>query len=175
MRWATKATTVRARGEDRYGRSLAVYDPDREYRYLLTREWDPARPVWAVCMLNPSTADERVLDPTVTRVVRRAQADGAGAVWVLNLFALRSTDPRALYRHADPIGARNDAAIAWAARHADRFVVAWGTHGDLAGRDLHVLELLGSQPIERLGEPTKGGHPRHPLYLAGDTPIVPHP
>ncbi len=37
------------------------------YRYRLWREWDTSCPTLAFLMLNPSTADHRVDDPTITR------------------------------------------------------------------------------------------------------------
>lgn len=125
-------------------------------------------------MLNPSTATEDILDPTVTRCLRRAQAEGHARLVVANLFALRATDPRELYRHDDPVGPRNDEQILLAAQDADRLVVAWGVHGALKGRGQAVLALLreaGSKPFT-LGK-TKEGHPRHPLYVAAHAPLVP--
>lgn len=170
--WASRASI--ARGQDTYGTSLCVYDPSHSHRYLLTREWDATAPVWAVCMLNPSSADEFKLDPTVTRVVRRAQADGAGSVLIVNLFALRSTDPRQLYTHRDPAGPLNDKAIAWASSVSDRFIVAWGNHGRFDTRADHVMGLLGNRDLERFGSLTKQQHPRHPLYLPSSMPFEVH-
>jgi hypothetical protein len=158
----------------REGRATATFDPDRVYRYCLSRTWDPTGPRVNFLMLNPSTADALVLDPTVRRCVGFARSWGFGAVEVTNLFALRATDPRTLVAHTDPVGAGNDRAIADAARRADRVLVAWGTWGVHRGRGAEVaglIDRLGVRPMAlRL---TKSGHPGHPLYVRGDAEPAP--
>ena len=47
----------------------AVFDETRRYRYRLSREWLLGDGVCCFIMLNPSTADETVLDPTVRRCI----------------------------------------------------------------------------------------------------------
>lgn len=143
----------------------ATFSPCRSYRYRLWRFWDQ-RPYLAFVMLNPSTADETANDPTIERCQRRAVAGGYGGLAVVNIFALRSTDPKALYRHADPVGPWNDAAILDVARQAGLLICAWGAHGKLHGRGARVLAMLRESGVEphalRIG---KGGQPGHPLYL----------
>lgn len=91
--------------------SEAVYSDCQTYRYALTWQWAPGpRLLWV--MLNPSTASELVNDPTVERCERRARALGFGGFRVVNLFALRATDPRALRLADDPVGPGNDPALA---------------------------------------------------------------
>ena len=36
-----------------------------QYRYELTRIWDPSRSVLTWCLLNPSTADAKIDDHTI--------------------------------------------------------------------------------------------------------------
>jgi len=72
----------------------ATFDLSRAYRYELTRTWSSAPP-WAWCMLNPSTADARADDQTITRCCRFARAGGAGGIIVVNLFAWRDRPCRA--------------------------------------------------------------------------------
>lgn len=137
------------------------------YRYELERHWGDG-PLWMFLMLNPSTADETVNDPTVERCQRRATAAGAGGLLVGNLFALRSTDPRGLYTCADPVGPENDAALLAMGARADAIVLAWGVHGALRERGYEVCRLLVraglGHKLHALGI-TKDGAPRHPLYL----------
>src|SRR5690606_5306802 len=59
--------------------SSAVYSACGTFRYLLTREWDPAAPRLLFVMLNPSTASELRNDPTVARCETRARALRQGA------------------------------------------------------------------------------------------------
>ena len=157
----------------------ADFSDDERYRFTLRRRWAPHRPLLTWIMLNPSIADERILDPTVRRVLGFSQCWGFGGFTVLNLFALRSTDPRVvrttLRDHNDTaaIGVDNDDAIAAAVSDAPAVICAWGdmprTSLKLAGgarRDLDVFELLrkAGTPTFSLGT-TDHGQPRHPLYV----------
>lgn len=151
-------------------RATAAFSPCRAYRYALTRVWDPERPLAVFVMLNPSTADAFTVDPTIRRCLGFARSWAAGGLLVLNLFALRSTDPTALYAHPDPVGPDNDLVIAeWfstAAALDGPVICAWGVHGALAGRAQRVGQLLRAQGVRALClGTTKGGHPRHPLYV----------
>ncbi|MBY0439350.1 MAG: DUF1643 domain-containing protein [Burkholderiales bacterium] len=151
----------------------AAFSRDRQYRYRLWRHWDLSRPPLLMIMLNPSTADEERNDPTVERCERRARANGFGGLLVANIFALRSTDPKALYVHPSPVGRQNDAAILAMAREAGRVVCAWGVHGALHDRGLRVASRLRQAGLTLgvLGL-TRDGHPRHPLYMASATEVV---
>lgn len=135
------------------------------YRYWLTRVWDEALPQVCWVMLNPSTADATEDDPTVRRCLGFARSWGCGGIAVVNLFAFRATDPRALRRAKAPVGPENDRHIAEQAE-GRRVVAAWGTGGNYLGRDREVLTLLRvlGRPVECL-RLSAGGHPCHPLYL----------
>ncbi len=153
---------------DAFIESGATFDESGRYRYRLWRHWGPSagRVIWV--MLNPSTADADVLDPTVRRCVTYARAWGFGGLEVLNLFAWRSTDPRALYAAVDPIGPDNDRMIVEAVYQpaTDLVVCAWGVHGALHDRGRRVRRLLPTTAV-CLGR-TRAGHPKHPLYLKRD-------
>jgi hypothetical protein len=146
----------------------AQFSRDRRYRYRLWRRWDPARPQIAFCMLNPSTADEHNDDPTIRRCIGFARDWGYGGVEIVNLFALRATDPRELRRARDPIGRANDVHVIDAAQRSTAVVVAWGVHGALLERGAAALRLLSPRArLLALGW-TLAGEPRHPLYLRRD-------
>ena len=125
-------------------------------------------------MLNPSTATETQNDPTVERCERRARALGFGSFTVVNIFAWRDTDPRAMRAAADPIGPANDDAILECATVAHQIICAWGAHGAFLGRGAQVAALLRhvEKPLYHLGL-SKEGHPKHPLYIPySTTPIL---
>ncbi len=157
------------RPEPRWLESGAELSPCRRYRYRLSRVWDRSRPRCLWVMLNPSSADERSLDPTVRRCFDFSLSWGCGALEVVNLFALRSSDPGALYRDP-PVDApgeegRNDRTIVATAREADLVVAAWGAHGKLAGRGEEVARLLAAVAPVHVVRFTADGSPGHPLYL----------
>lgn len=167
--------------------SDAVLSPCGAYRYVLSRRWGDGPPAIFV-MLNPSTADAREDDPTIRRCLGFARAWGAGRLSVVNLFALRSTDPRALLPHADPIGPDNDRVLARtaaaAARSGGKLVAAWGAshlataaaRARFGPRTETVLRLLTRHgDVYCLGTTSGKGTvpaaPRHPLYRAAGTPL----
>ena len=146
--------------------SGAIFSPCRKYRYALWRQWDAGRPDCAFIGLNPSTADEIVLDPTLRRCKGYAQDWGYGGIVMLNLFAYRATDPKDMKAQLDPVGPENDDYI-WAITDAIHMVVcAWGAHGSYQQRDESVIVTIQAD-MHALAL-TKDGHPRHPLYLKKD-------
>ena len=152
----------------------AVISPCGRYRYTLERELDPALPLAVLfVMLNPSTADATKPDPTITRCMGFARRWGYGRLLVGNLYAYRDKDPRALRTAADPVGPHNDDHLAAMAERATAVVCAWGATGG-AQRKLVVRSRLsngGARTLYHLGL-TLAGQPRHPLYVAGNTPLT---
>jgi hypothetical protein len=148
--------------------SSAVISACGAYRYRLERLWDEEKDKVAFLMLNPSTADASQDDPTIRRCIGFAKSWGFGGLIVGNLFALRSTDPRALYDHPDPVGPDNNNHLRAIARCAETVICAWGTHGALHDRGRKVAELLDDRNLAAL-KLTANGHPGHPLYVAAST------
>lgn len=152
-------------------RKGATFSDDREYRYKLWREWEANTRSILWLMLNPSTADEETLDPTLRRCRNYSRTWGYGRMWIGNLFALRSTDPENLYDHDDPVGPRNNHHLRDMAEKSDTIIVAWGAHGDLNDRHRDVLDLLEDQDTLYCLGWTKEGHPVHPLYQPKDVEL----
>lgn len=152
----------------------AVFSDCGNFRYRLWREWGLGSPLLFV-MLNPSTADAFTVDPTIRRCIGFARRWGAGGITVVNLYGLRSTDPRALNVHPDPVGPDNDAVIGrvLSGDGIARVVAAWGAHGR-ADRVATVRALAAGAGVSLacLGR-TKGCSPRHPLYVRGDADLLP--
>lgn len=147
----------------------AVISACGRFRYLLRRRWwSEGGPTLVWIMLNPSTADASRDDPTIRKCIGFSKAWGYGGLVVANLFALRSTDPRQLYKVADPIGPENDAALA-ALRDGFDVVGAWGVNGAHLNRGAAVAAMFPR--MQCLGV-TKNGQPGHPLYLPWATERV---
>ena len=158
---------------------------DGEYRYFLSREWiAPVATPMVWIMLNPSKADATQDDPTITRIRHRAMRDTYlgrqriqfGRLVVVNLFALRATDPAELYRHPAPVGPDNDDWIRAAATLPGAVVIAaWGAEKIGAHRSWVVSRMLAAAGVELhcLGV-TKSGAPRHPLYIRTAAPLLPY-
>ncbi len=149
------------------------------YRYILWRTWNPNLPRTGFLLLNPSTATEHVLDPTLTRCQNFAKKWGAGGMVVANIFALRSTNPAALKQIADPIGPDNDAAIAAVLTTCNKIVAGWGNHGSIMARHEQITKLICKLPAHRQSDVvcfaiTKSGAPKHPLYIAANTAVMPY-
>lgn len=147
------------------------------YRYRLTRFWGPEHAL-PFAMLNPSTADANLDDPTIRRCMGFARREKAGGIIVVNLYGLRATEPAELRKVKDPFGPDNRANIhalgKWAFLAGMPIVCAWGTNGWLksANRDtVHLLKSTGANLV-CLGT-TKAGDPKHPLYIKGNQPLVP--
>ena len=110
-------------------------------------------------MLNPSTADEFVEDPTIRRVINYAKDWGYGSVYVGNLYAFRSTDPKGLNNVEDPIGPENITNIQALIGLVDKVIYAWGNER----KEPEWLKKLVDAPY--CIDISKKGIPKHPLYL----------
>ena len=144
----------------------AIFSPCRTWRYRLERRWGEG-PLVAFILLNPSTADETMDDPTIRRCIGYAKTWGYGGLVVGNIFALRSTDPKVLQSADDPVGPENDEHLLAIAESASVVICGWGAHGKIAGRGHEVMKLLQAHRPKYL-KMTKLGAPQHPLYLKGD-------
>ncbi|MCE4027257.1 DUF1643 domain-containing protein [Microbacterium sp. Au-Mic1] len=126
--------------------------------------------------INPSTAAPGAPDPTIKRLTRFAADNGYDSWVMLNVYPQISTDPRGLDReHSAALKLENERHIAALLEgRQGTLLAAWGA---LIETREYLQPLL--QDITRitaaagciwlsLGEPTKHGHPRHPLYVKGD-------
>jgi hypothetical protein len=153
--------------------SGAWVSDDGLYRYRLWRRWDDGARPMVFLMLNPSTADAKTDDPTIRRCIGFAKREGCGAIQVVNLYALRATNPAHLLDHPDPEGPDNCMAWAEVLHEGDPLVVAaWGGGVTMDG-------LPESKALRSAGRSwvcfgiTKTGAPRHPLYLGNSVPLEP--
>lgn len=142
----------------------AVLSPCGRYRYLLTRRWSDGPPLVFV-MLNPSTADALVDDPTIRRCRDFARRDGFAGLTVVNLFALRSPHPRDLLLSVDPVGGNVDALIN---------VIPWAERGrGRVGQGAEQIDLVRSlRPDLYCLKMNGDGSPQHPLYIPKTQPLI---
>lgn len=156
---------------DLFVKREAFFSDCRQYRYSLKIVWGSQK-LCAFIGVNPSTADQYRDDPTLRRCRGFAESWGCGGLIMLNLFALRSTDPRVMKWHDSPIGERNttrflsDQLSLCAGPH----IAAWGNHGRHMRRDREVSGCIAN--LLCLGT-NEDGTPRHPLYIPADFAPVP--
>lgn len=152
----------------------AVISECGKYRYRLIRDLGMmGNGACCFVMLNPSTADAVLDDPTIRRCIGYARTLGCARLEVVNLFAYRSTSPDVLYgmSKAMAIGPENDRHIAEACNASRIVICAWGNHGALFDRSSEVLGIIraqqGAKPMA-LKINKASGQPGHPLYLKAD-------
>ena len=154
---------------------LATISADGLYRYDLSRFWDTSERYALFIMLNPSTADAGTDDPTIRRCISFAKREGCGGLRVVNLYALRATNPDDLWKAEDPVGPDNDAHLSTAITHASMsgspIIAAWGANAKPM-RAYKVKQMPGMEHAKALSF-TKTGAPGHPLYVKGDAPLLP--
>lgn len=145
----------------------AVISECGAFRYLLARNWtDQRESVLLFVMLNPSTADSDIDDPTIRKCIGFAQRLGYGGIEVVNLYAYRATDPKALKVAGYPVGPDNDRYTMAAIRGATNVVLAWGANARgmiMPDIVLRMVRGAGVTPLalRRLAD----GVPEHPLML----------
>lgn len=156
----------------------AILSPCGLYRHRLEREVQAVGKVFAFFGVNPSTADA-TLDDASVRKMRGFTLRNGGRRFILgNLFALRSTDPRALALANDPFGPDWQSYLADIIAAADVLVPCWGSLSKMpaalrgAPADLLAQLLASGKPVLHFGL-TACGQPRHPLMLGYDTPLRP--
>jgi hypothetical protein len=158
-----------------FGGSSAIISDCGLYRYRLERD-GPGEGRTIVIMVNPSTADADSDDATIRKLKGFGARNQWGRIMVGNLFAYRATDVRELAKAADPVGRNNSIHLLDMMTEADRVIFAWGPVGKvpraLRNQWRRVWAMCALQPMS-IGEPAKCGHPKHPLMLAYDTPLLP--
>lgn len=145
----------------------AVISDCNQYRYKLWRIWDVTIPQLTIILYNPSTADATKDDPTLRRCIQYAKNWGYGGITLLNLFALRSYDPKEVKTHPSPEGPLNLEYIQEALLQRHDILCAWGLQGGTippnVSKSASKIFILGSN---------KDGSPKHPLYLPKSLQLV---
>jgi len=147
----------------------AVFSNCRKYRYSLTRSWNSAGGYVLFIGLNPSIADEKIDDPTLTRCINFAKDWGYGGLIMVNLFAYMSTYPIDLKKVKLPIGNNNNKHILKNHQKSQLTVAAWGNDGHFLKRDKEVLKIICNPMCLNIN---KSGQPAHPLYQKKDQELI---
>lgn len=145
------------------------------YRYVLTRGADlfnTQRMPALFVMLNPSTADATIDDPTIRRCMGFSKKWDCAGLTVVNLYALRATKPKELWEAKDPVGPDNETNLRLQLIIHGDAVCAWGNNA----KQWRVNEFLklASELETRLWcfGLTKAGQPKHPLYMKLNQPLI---
>ena len=138
----------------------AIISKCNKYRYKLIREWSESRGKVLFIMLNPSTADDKKDDKTITRCINFAKDWGYGGLMVGNLFAYRTTYPKELFKTKYPEGKDNLKNIKEMIIDADLVICAWGNNQGAPPQYLRELSEL--YYLKLLND---GKTPGHPLRL----------
>ncbi|HJB13788.1 MAG TPA: DUF1643 domain-containing protein [Candidatus Oscillibacter excrementigallinarum] len=158
-----------------------LYVPNHysEYRYILgTRGLKPL-----ICIgINPSTAAPDALDPTLQSAQRIALANGYDSFLMFNVYAQRATRPDDMEPSCNPVLHEEN-------RKAFRYLLSlspapalWAAWGNIIEKRGYLMDCLGDFAADAqaagakwftAGPPLKSGHPHHPLYLKGTTPLLP--
>lgn len=146
--------------------SWAEFSPCRRYRYALGRRWLSGKRMLVWVLLNPSTADESVNDPTVRRCLDYSKRWNFDALVILNLFAFREKNRAAMKTETDPVGPSNRLAFRKYIAPNQQVLCAWGTDGMHRRQDAQAKKWIeeegGQLFILRLNQ---NGTPAHPGRL----------
>jgi len=155
---------------------LYTHTPDNSARYILGTVGE--RPL--ICFgINPSTAEPNKLDPTVNLVRLQAEAQGYDSFIMLNVYPQRATNPKDLHKTYCPtLQTENERQIAALIDGNDHTL--WAAWGGLINKRPYLIplvqniialpELQNCNWVSR-GQPTKDGHPHHPLYVKKAAPF----
>ena len=155
------------------------------YRWSLQRSWHGGAPgtgtILPWIMLNPSTADATVDDPTLKRIIAFSWRWGFDGLLVVNLFPYRSSKPTELREWL-----RWDERQDWHARdqflsgqrraaaRLDGFDAAMTAWGSPSGRLYHNTKFAADQLVDTINDPV-GERIRPPrraalrLFCLGET------
>lgn len=148
-------------------------DQDRR-RIWLSRHWHKTKhSYWLWIGMNPSKAGGNADDPTVHKELGITLRERGRGYVKCNVMDWIATKPRDLLDICMCSSPANIPCIIGYARGAERVICAWGNlPPKFQPHAQAVLEGLANMkiPLWCLGT-NQNGSPKHPLYLANDTPL----
>ena len=123
----------------------AKFSEDKEYRYILSKEWNNKKPRAMVIMTNPSSAGEVALDLTTLYTINNLVALDYGAVDIVNIY------PKITQKlKVDDVDLReieiSDKIIVETAEKVDSVIIAWGRVGEKS----KAIEKRQNELLEKL-------------------------
>lgn len=162
---------------------------DKQVRYLLGKG-EINKDTVIVIGVNPSTADEKNEDATMTRVKNKLASRKYNSFVMINIFPLRKTKPQELPKMKDLnendkfLHEQNLLAISYILKEMQKYIsnntidkdikvwCAWGSTIDdrkyLRGYLKDIIELLNKYNAKyyHVGPISKKGNPHHPLFVS---------
>jgi hypothetical protein len=137
----------------------------------LSRFWEEG-PIACVIGLNPSTADDRLDDPTNRRLIGLLKAQSFGGYWLINLIPESTPYPDRLGKHTRRLSNKNQSVIHETVTNTDAVILAWGAGADRCPFRYGLVEGFIDPLCFGV---TRHGEPKHPLYLPSHTKLEPFP
>jgi hypothetical protein len=150
---------------------IAIYEPtvtNPDFRFSLGTYGE--KPLFVIG-LNPSTADDKKPDRTITKVMGFATNYDCDSFIMLNLYAQRTPNPDVLHKEIDEqLHTQNLSYILTALEkyNAISILASWGVRITIRNylREclLDIYNETKNKNINwlKIGELTRDGHPRHP-------------
>lgn len=101
------------------------FNDNKEYRYLLKKEWDIKKKKAMVIMINPSIANKVSMDFTTLYTLNNLQKLGYGSVDIVNLYPKVTNKLKVDEVSVEEIKI-NDDLILEIAEKVDTIIIAWG-------------------------------------------------
>lgn len=143
------------------------FSENKEYRYLLRKEWDSKKKKAMVVMINPSTANDISMDFTTLYTLNNLQNLDFGGVDIVNLYPKITNKLKMLDISEKEIKLNNNLIIELAEK-VDTIILAWGKKGEnskkISTQQHSLINLLNKyhEKIFVLGDGS-GGSWYHPL------------
>ena len=148
--------------------SGAIFSQCRKYRYVLWRIWDDLKPKLLFIGLNPSTGNELEDDPTIRRIKKFANNWGYGGVYLMNLYAYITPNPKDLFKQTD-LQKDNFKHMLHYSKLSNNILLAYGNFKLPNSQPIDIIKYyMKHKNIFILGT-NKNGTPKHPLYISGNT------
>jgi len=157
---------------------LYLNNPTDTVRYILGEK---TKNMVACIGINPSTAKPNELDNTLKSVKRISKFNGFDGWIMYNVYPQRATNPNDLDDTIDhDLRLTNIGVLMKSIKHLEIDTI-WIAYGDLIESREYLAfcmsslyTSLGNLNIKWkvIGELTKKGHPRHPLYKATESKFV---